>query len=304
MKAKKWLTIITGCISLSSFVAALSIGKTSSSICYDIAMAIFGSALLGTIMSLTEYFVERRKAMELFWAEARKALKELRKIRYINVDAPNNLICACFSEEESNKLRKELPDCDQSESAKNSLISWFEENAVIPFTEEDGVDADWEWIYAERIAYYRREYQRAIDTYVTAANIDIGQLSNAYGGLDFFFNKSIRQKAFNDIYQKMQKFKNCLLAESYHFNLLEEKHGRFSVCANKAYKICQLAFTEKKEVIDGFSETVVYQGLFDEVEDSLEWFRCKIYRNEKYKSVNKIPILGAVQVISFEDEKK
>ena len=79
MKAKKWLTIITGCISLLSLIAALIIGKTSNCILYDISMAIFGSALLGAIMSLTEYFVERRKAMEQFWDEARKVLKELRK---------------------------------------------------------------------------------------------------------------------------------------------------------------------------------------------------------------------------------
>lgn len=33
---------------------------------YDISLAIFGSALLGFIMSLIEYFTERRKAMEQF----------------------------------------------------------------------------------------------------------------------------------------------------------------------------------------------------------------------------------------------
>ena len=138
MKAKKWLTIITGCISLLSLIAALIIGKTSNCILYDISMAIFGSALLGAIMSLTEYFVERRKAMEQFWDEARKVLKELRKIRYINVDAPHDLICACFSEEESNKWHEKL-DHIQAESARNNLISWFEENTVMSFTEEDDI---------------------------------------------------------------------------------------------------------------------------------------------------------------------
>lgn len=303
MKAKKWLTIITGCISLLSLIAALIIGKTSNCILYDISMAIFGSALLGAIMSLTEYFVERRKAMEQFWDEARKVLKELRKIRYINVDAPHDLICACFSEEESNKWHEKL-DHNQAESARNNLISWFEENTVMSFTEEDDIDAELERIYEGRIDYFRREYQRAIDSYVVAANIEIGQLSNAYGRLDFFFNKCIRSKAFNDIYQKIREFENCLLAETYHFNLLKEGHGKFSVCADRAYRICQLAFTEKDEVIGGFSEKVVYQSLFDEIEDSLECFRCEIYRNEKYEAIEKNPILGTVQVLSFEEKKK
>ena len=87
MKAKKWLTIITSIFSILSLVTALLIGNGSNSVLYDIAMAVFGSALLGAIMSSTEYFVERRKAMEQFWDEARKVLAEMRKVRYINVDA-------------------------------------------------------------------------------------------------------------------------------------------------------------------------------------------------------------------------
>ena len=35
-------------------------------------------------------------------------------------------------------------------------------------------------------------YQRAIDSYADAANVDIDQLGNAYAGLDFFFNTRIR----------------------------------------------------------------------------------------------------------------
>ena len=57
-------------------------------------------------------------------------------------------------------------------------------------------------------------------------------------------------------------------------------------------------------MIGGFSEKVVYQSLFDEIEDSLEWFRCEIYRNEKYEAIEKKPILGTVQVLSFEEKKK
>ena len=85
------------------------------------------------------------------------------------------------------------------------------------FTEEDDIDAELKQIYEDRMEYFRREYQCAIDSYVTAANIDIGLLRNAYGGLDFFFNKCIQNKAYNDIYKKIHKFRNCLFAESYHY---------------------------------------------------------------------------------------
>lgn len=302
MKAKKWLTIITGSVSLISLIIAICIGNGSSSIFYDFSMAVFGSALLGAIMSLTEYYVERRKAMEQFWSEARTVLNELRKIRYINVDAPHDLIHACFYEADTNELQAAFSGA-KSEEAKNNLLSWFEENIVMSFNENDDVDAILNWFYEDKIEYFRREYQRAIDSYATASKIDIGPLSNAYGGLDFFRNSTIRNNAYCDIYQKIREVVNLLIKETYHFDLLAQKHGRFSVCADKAYQICQHVFREENKTVGGFAEKVVYQGLFDEIADSLEKFRCEIYRNEKYTPVEKTPVLGSVQTISFEWKK-
>ncbi len=66
MKAKKWLTIIIFIILALSLVVSVKIEKSSDSISYDIAMAIFGGIILSFVMSLTEYYVEKRKAMEEF----------------------------------------------------------------------------------------------------------------------------------------------------------------------------------------------------------------------------------------------
>lgn len=299
MKAKKFLTMITGGFSLLSLVVAWWIGKSSNSMLYDVSMAVFGSALLGAIMSLTEYFVERRKAMEQFWDEARKVLHELRKIRYINTEAPHDLIHACFVEEESNKW-KQMFSGNLSETARKNLISWFRENRVIPFREDDDIEALLNQIYEERMEYFHKEYQRAIDSYADAANINIDQLENAYGSLDFFFNRCIRNKAYNNIFQKIREFISRLHQERYHFNLLRENHGRLSICADKAYQICQYAFMEKNDVASDSWEKIIYQGLFDDIDDALEWFRCEIYRNKKYKPVEKIPFLAVGKVFNEE----
>lgn len=52
---------------------------------------MFGSALLGLIMSVTEYFFERRKAMEAFWQASFRATNELRKAEPIQCDIPKDL---------------------------------------------------------------------------------------------------------------------------------------------------------------------------------------------------------------------
>ena len=85
MRGKKWLTIITFGCTVIALIIAFAVGKDSGCITYDIAMAVFGSALLGFIMSLTEYFVEKRNAMECFWQESRDALIKLRKVKYTHL---------------------------------------------------------------------------------------------------------------------------------------------------------------------------------------------------------------------------
>ena len=78
-ESKKWLTIITLVITALSLVLAFIIGKNSNCITYDISMAIFGGAALGFIMSLTEYYVERRKQWKNFGFRATKVLNELKR---------------------------------------------------------------------------------------------------------------------------------------------------------------------------------------------------------------------------------
>lgn len=129
MKAKKWLTIITLIITALSLVLAFIIGKNSNCITYDISMAIFGGAALGFIMSLTEYYVERRKAMEEFWLQATKVLNELKKIKYLDVDAPINLIVDAIHEDDSNALKEKFHLLSNDEkisvNAKENLISFI-----------------------------------------------------------------------------------------------------------------------------------------------------------------------------------
>ena len=139
MKAKKWLTIITLIITALSLVLAYIFGKNSNCITYDISMAIFGGAALGFIMSLTEYYVERRKAMEEFWLQATKVLNELKKIKYLDVDAPINLIVDAIQEDDSNALKEKFHLLSNDEkisvNAKENLISWYKENIPFPFDE-------------------------------------------------------------------------------------------------------------------------------------------------------------------------
>lgn len=303
MKAKRWLTIITWIVSIVSLVVAFEVGKASNCICYDISMALFGSAVLGFIMSITEYYVERRKAMEEFWIQATNVLKEIKKIKYLDVDAPIDLIISAFGEERSNEWNQMLSgNKELHQEAKNNLISWYEENVAFPFDENTDVDKELEEFYKSKMDEYKESFMQCIESYRIASLAELGALDNAYGNLDFIFaNNCIRENAYDTIYDKLRKIVFQFRTETYHFNLLKNGKGNFPVCAAKVSNLNQEYFLSEEETIHGYTNTMVYQHIFDDINVALEKFRCEIYRT-KYLEPKREPISGKMIYFGEENE--
>lgn len=305
MKVKKRLTIITMTIATISLVVVFIIGKNSNCIIYDISMAFFGSAALGFIMSITEYFVEKRKAMEEFWLQAITVLKELRKIKYIDVDAPMDLIIDVFREEYSEQWNQALglvnSDNKIHHEAKDRLISWFEENNIHQFDETSDIEVELEKYYDAKVKEYKRSFKVSMDSYQTASTIELGALDNAYGNLDFIFaNDRVRSTAYDLIYDKMRKIVLQFKTESYHFKRLEDGKGNLSVCATKVFDLNNQYFLLENEEINGYTNTSIFQNVFDDIDTPLEEFRCKIY-GTKFKGLQKQPIYK--KIIFFGEDK-
>ncbi|MBF1103297.1 MAG: hypothetical protein HXL50_07270 [Solobacterium sp.] len=307
MKAKKWLTIITLIISFLSFVAATVIGKNSNCIYYDVSLALLGSAVLGFIMSITEYYVERRKAMEEFWIQATNILIELRKIQHLDLDAPTDLIIKVFGEKRSNEWNQMFSslseDIEIQHKAKDNLISWYEENIPLPFDDDTDVEKELEKLYQSKMISYQESFGRCMNSYQLASSVELGALDNAYGNLDFIFaNKCIREKAYDFIFDKIRNIVIQFKKETYHFNLLKEGKGNFPVCATKVLDLDKEYFLSEEETEHGYLHTLVYQNVFDDIQASLEKFRCKIYRT-KYDEPKREPISGKMLYFGDEEDK-
>lgn len=306
MKAKKWLTIITLIVSLFSLIIALIIGKDSNCIFYDISMAFLGSAVLGFIMSITEYYVERRKAMEEFWLQGTKVLNEIKKIKYLDTDASIDLIVSAFGEECSNEWKQKFDilseDKEFQHEAKDGLISWYKENIPLPFDENTDINKDLEELYKSKLEGYKETFTQCMNSYRIASSVELGALDNAYGNLDFIFaNSRIRKNAYNDIYDKLRKIVFQFRTEAYHFNLLKEGNGNFPVCIKKVSNLNQEYFLVEEKAMHGYTNTLIYQHVFDDIDARLEKFRCKIYRT-KYVEQKREPIFG--KMICFEKDEK
>lgn len=307
MKAKKWLTIITLIVSLLSLVAAFVIGKDSNCIFYDVSMALLGSAVLGFTMSITEYYVEKRKAMEEFWIQAINILKELRKIKHLDLDAPTDLIIEAFGEERSNEWNQMfslLSDENEIQhKSKDSLISWYEENVPLPFDENTDVEKELEELYQSKMEGYKISFMHCMSNYQLASSVELGILDNAYGNLDFIIaNKSIRKKVYDSIYDKIRKIVIQFRTETYHFNLLKDGKGSFPVCATKVSDLDKEYFLSKEVTEHGYTHTLIYQNVFDDIDASLEEFRCKIYKT-KYVEPKRKPVSGEMIYFGEAEDK-
>jgi hypothetical protein len=207
MRAKKWLTIITFAVGALSLILVFVFNCTGIKLAYDICLAMLGSTVLGFVMSLIEYFAERRNAMEYFWQEANKALSRVRKIKYINVSAPIELVTSCFNEEANNKFASENPalKLQMKNEAKDNFVDWLKSNDPLPEPSEDDSSDYYQQIYEHKLAGYRKEFEDGISSCVAVSEIDLETLGNAYGNLDFIFaNASIRKDAYNKIFTPNQ----------------------------------------------------------------------------------------------------
>ena len=302
MRAKKWVTIVTFSCSLLA-VALLPIFKCCKcDMGYDISLAILGSALLGFIMSLIEYFAERRNAMEQFWLSARSVLIKFRKIKYIDFNEPEELVIACIAENYENKLFQEcglpitqLVGMTESYENRNRFIEWMSEHNAVQSSEHADTNAILDKIYMKRMEVYEDLVKSVIESYIELSQVNLSELDNAYGNLSFIFaNKTIRFKAYNEIYNQIRTIRNKVLIETFHFNLWKEDKGNFVVCMNKVIEFNKMFFSEKETKQDGFKSVSIYQKQFDDIEENLEEFRSKIYFRGKKEAIKRIPVSGKV----------
>lgn len=306
MKAKKWVTFITVGISAVSLICAIFANCFCIDLMYDISMAIFGSALLGFIMSLIEYFAERRKAMEDFLRAAYKVYVQLRKIKLLKLDQPQDLILDCISEEHNNKLwgkcggeTAKALGLGAVHKKRDAYIAWMQENEPMSFSENDDKEAILVRIYNERIENYSSMFMKYIDMYIVASKIDLEDLSNAYGNLDFLFgNKKIRLAAFESIYSKLQEYRNKIIAEVFHFNMVKDGKGNFAICCKKVMELNDFFFATETTESDGIERTIVYQRKFDDISDRIEEFRSKIYFRKEVQYEKKAPVFSQLRRIN------
>ena len=212
----------------------------------------------------------------------RTQLEHSRKIQF-SKDADENMK-AMVSKPYAKVLKEAFPHATFVGFTGTPIAETFDENT------DDNKELT--HLYDSNMAGYKEVFLQCMDSYREASMVELGNLDNAYGNLDFIIaNKCIRQKAYEQIYDKLRKIVYQFRNEVYHFNLLKDGNGNFPVCILKVSELNQKYFLSKEKNLQGYTNVSIFQNVFDDIDASLEKFRCKIYRIE-YVEPKAIPVSG------------
>lgn len=287
MQSKKKLFYLTLTLSLLSLVASvlLFLWHTYSavpvaSLLYSLSLGLFSSSLLGCTMSLTEYFVAKKEAMETFYEEAAKVLLALKGIQYFDIDAPVDLVQACFGEEQKNNSILGASKFVLDRSEKDRLCGWYLSTLPENVRNSSRFQDDWspeDW-YQEKMKEYDDRLEKCFDSIIALGDLDFSPLQKSYGNLDFFRNKKWREGQVTPIYQRMVQAKKLAEEKAFHFKICKESPN-----GNKFVNIWFLMlayqewFTATEHPQGEMVKTMIYFTLTDELTGQLESYRSSIY---------------------------
>lgn len=291
MKAKKRLVIVTWIASGISLLLAIlfqffffgigNYGEVSAFI-VNFSFAVFGSALLGFIMSLVEYFVSKKHALENYYLEALKVYNIFSKIEFLLITEPKDLLMEHFSSEMMNNVFAK-----QNQSANGSLYEYMK---TIWTNTVDIPEPDFSNYTIAAFKDYIEDFvERLIvcmDSYIDIANKKIAFLDTAYAEFDFLFcNKSLRSKIYKEIHRPFFEHKKMIDEKAYHFRTYKKaENGNTAVIINLIDELQQKFFVVDKKADEYFEIYIVHSRFINDIDNKLEKLRCCI-NHEEYKPI-------------------
>ena len=280
MFGKKFVIYITLLITIISGVVAAVVYPTASFV-YDVAMACFGSAFLGCIMTFLEYFAVPRSTMELFMEETRKVAAAFSKVPIVAFSAPRKLVLNALAEEWANAsvlFAESEKKCD----AKNALIEWlkpFYQSDMSEVISQEELDKD----YQQLITDAKSSIEKSAKAYIALRDYDTNPLSDAYGALDFVLGNKYRQKVYEGIYKPLADVDKKICRESYHFQeYFKARNGNLPVITDKVLEVQDQIFEAKESDSDAYWNIYVYKKFLFCVSMNLDEFWNKTYfKHEK-----------------------
>lgn len=277
MRTKKRLVLVTFPATLISFICTFYFYFACDGMEFwvNLSFAILGSSLLGFLMSLTEYFVERRDALEEYYHAASNLYKMYAKIQYYVVHEPINLVEAYFNEAQS-LFNESLPAKEELFEYMNTI---WKKTIDIPEPEY----SQWAQQEFDRVIQsYQDSLVKTLKGYIFIARQNLWELESAYGRLDFIFlNNSLRREIYNRIHAPIQEYQKFVADKAYHFrSFIQAKNGNMAFMIGLVDEIQRKYYKTKERCNENIKTIYVYRQFVDRLDNQLGWLLSRIYKKE------------------------
>lgn len=283
MKAKKYGVYISISIIIVFSVMLLVFTKYENKmneVWSNLIIGIIGSAVVTFILTLTEYIVEKRNALENYYNEAYKIWFAFNKIEYYAITprvmaSAKYLTAIAFQ----NTLNR------KNDNAINELIDFYDKNNGWQNYPETLLIEDKKEIAINNAKIDEESILNAMKGYLSFENLSYESMERGFGQLSFLVCSRKRKKSlirwlYYEIHDKIRDFINTIKLENYHFKLYEKGENKnILVIADKIKKLNDKLF--KNEEDESFIKT--YAQFANDIQDTIETFRAKIYGCEKQK---------------------
>lgn len=293
MKAKKRLIYAIGLVTVVSIIGAAVSTCLDATFWMNFSFAVFGSSLLGLIMSWVEYFVERRVALEQYYLAAVDVSIAFAKAKYFTMYEPKELLMAYFSERQWESYMDE----NNTLPAKNELFQYMRRGwGVIVEIPEPEFSQYAQREFDRRIKAYDATLADTIAGYIEIAGTSIQGLENAYGKLDFLLSNHLRARIFDEIHEPIREYRRCIREKTSCFRAFVRSKPEYTAQAIDLVDEIQQKFFRTIIKSDEESDTtIVFQQFVDDLDDQIEWLRCKMYK-ENYAKQEHTPLLWYQQI--------
>lgn len=310
MKAKKRLVIATIIASGISILLAIlfqfffpGIGRCGevSVFIVNFSFAVFGSAILGFIMSLVEYFVSKKHALENYYLESLKVYNIFAKIEFLLITEPKELLMEYFSNEMLDGFLSKRNSIEDDKLYDYMKTIW--QNTVdIPDPEFSGFAIE---SFNGYIESFIERLTICMDSYIDIATKKISSLDTAYAEFDFlFFNKRFRKRIYKEIHVPVFEHKRMIEENAFHFRTYKKaKNGNTAVMIDLLDELQQRFFTVDKKTDEYFEIYIVHSSFIDNMDNKLEKLRCRI-NQEKFMPITHYAYLQYRKRIKAQNEIK
>lgn len=300
MKSKKYGFYCSIGILIISFIL-LWYCKESCGVVHDILIGIFGSVVVTSIITISDYYIAKKEALEDYYFEAFKIIHAIYNIKYVHIS--DSVIKSA-----KYKVNMDLNSMlGKTKANMDEILKYYEDTHYFDNYPSELSESGKKKIILCNVNDDCKNILKAVESYIEFSSIDLGQLENAYGKLSFISEifletgdeKCLKYWVYNNLHIELRDLINTIRETSYHFkSFVEGENKNVEVIANKVKALNKKLFkieanknnknnednNEEKEEDRGSEQICeVYAEFYNNIRVTLESFRSKIYNCEPNK---------------------